>query len=109
MYINNQSNSKYFRITGYCPKEDISFIMDSNGMFEKLWQFSSYVISKGCKILEVSNDEKFIDINIDKADEDKEHVILRACSDGKPNYIEKNIDGVTYKVVEIKDKEYIPN
>ncbi len=98
----------YFRITAYCPEHNISFIMDSNGMFEKLWQFSSYVISKGCKVLEVSNDEKFIDINIDKADEDKEHIILRAYSEGKPNYVEKTIDGVTYKAVEIQDKQYIP-
>ena len=77
-------------------------------MFEKLWQFSSFVISKGCKVLEVSNDEKFIDINIEKADEDKDHVILRACSEGEPKYIEKTIDGMTYKAVEIQDKQYVP-
>lgn len=99
----------YFRITGYYPKEDISFIMDSNGMFEKLWQFSAFVISKGCKVLEVSTDEKFIDINIDKAEEDKTHVILRACGHGKPNYIEKSIDNLIYKAVEVEDKIYIPD
>ena len=98
----------YFRITGYLPKDDISFIMDSNGMFEKLWQFSAYVISKGCKVLEVSTDEKFIDVNIDKAEEDKNHVILRACGKGKPNYIQQTLNGVIYKAVEIKGKIYIP-
>ncbi len=100
--------TKYFRITGYCPQEDLSFIMDSNGMFEKLWQFSSFVVSKGCKVLEVSTDEKFIDINIDKADEDKTHVILRACTKGKPKHIETTIDGITYKAIDIQGKQYIP-
>lgn len=34
--------NNYFRITGYWPESDICFIIDSNGMFEKLWQFSSF-------------------------------------------------------------------
>lgn len=29
--------TKYFRITGYNPKEDYCFILDANGKFEKLW------------------------------------------------------------------------
>jgi len=99
----------YFRITGYLPKNDISFIMDSNGMFEKLWQFSAFVISKGCKVLEVSTDEKFIDVNINKAEEDKTHVILRACGHSKPNYVEKIIKGIIYKAIEIEGKIYIPD
>jgi DUF917 family protein len=83
--------------------------MDCYGMFEKLWQFSSFVISKGCKVLEVSSDEKFIDINIEKVDEiDAEHVILRASSMGTPQYVEKTIDGISYKAVQIEDKLYIP-
>ena len=44
----------YFRITGYEPKNDISFILDCNGMFEKLWQFSAMLVAKGLKVLEVS-------------------------------------------------------
>ncbi len=101
--------TQYFRITGYSPEHDICFIMDCYGMFEKLWQFSSFVISKGCKVLEVSSDEKFIDINIEKVDEiDAEHVILRASSMGTPQYVEKTIDGISYKAVQIEDKLYIP-
>ena len=68
----------YFRITGYEPKNDISFILDCNGMFEKLWQFSAFVISKGCKVLEVSNSNNFIDITLTKAEYDAEHIFLRA-------------------------------
>lgn len=97
-----------FRITGYYPKEDISFIMDSNGMFEKLWQFSAFVISKGCKVIEVSTDEKFIDINIDKAEEESDKILLRAYGKGKPTYGTTTINGSSHKIVEIEGKQYIP-
>ncbi|MBR1890433.1 MAG: hypothetical protein IJ817_01945 [Clostridia bacterium] len=101
--------TNYFRITGYCPEEDFCFIMDCNGMFEKMWQFSSFVISKGLKVLEVSNDETFLDVNIKKAKEDKEHVILRANAKGKPKNTTYEIDGVSYKAIQVADKIYIPN
>ena len=51
--------NNYYRITGYCESEDFCFIMDCYGMFEKLWQFSSYLLQKGLKVLEVGNDSKF--------------------------------------------------
>ncbi len=44
--------SNYFRITAYHPAENLSAIFDSNGYFEKLWQFSAYLIQKGFKIIE---------------------------------------------------------
>ena len=56
----------YFRITGYCPENDFCFIIDSNGIFEKLWQFSSFLIQKGLQVLEVSKEEQMLDVNIDK-------------------------------------------
>lgn len=56
----------YFRITGYNEKDNYCFIVDSNGMFEELWQFSSYLIQKGLKIIEVSKIENMIDVNIKK-------------------------------------------
>lgn len=46
----------YFRITAYHPKENISAIIDSNGQFEKIWQFSSSLVNKGFKILKVNNE-----------------------------------------------------
>ena len=51
--------ANYFRITAYHPKEDLSVIMDSNGIFEKLWQFSAFMVSKGFKIIEVGGEDKF--------------------------------------------------
>lgn len=100
--------TKYFRITGYHPQEDFCFIIDSNGMFDMLWQFSSCLVKKGLKILEVSTDEQFRDINISKAEEDKEHMILRANAHGQPMYEERIIGGVSRKIVTVGGKSYIP-
>lgn len=101
--------SNYFRITGYYPEKDFCFIMDSNGKFEKLWQFSAFMVSKGIKILEASSDDKFLDGNIERAEYDNEKMILIAMQKGKPNYIDYEIDGIKYKTVEIDGNIYVPN
>ncbi len=101
--------TNYFRITAYSEKEDIAAIIDSNGMFEKLWQFSAYVLQKGMKVLEVSNSDNFIDVNTQLADKDIQHVLLRAVHKGKPEYLTQTIDGVTYKAVQVNDMIYIPD
>lgn len=101
--------NKYYRITAYYPQDDFSFIVDSNGMFEKLWQFSSYLIQKGIKVIEVSKLEDIIDINIEPVEEDKDHILLRATADGKPEYVEQTINGITHKAIKVADKLYIAN
>ena len=73
----------YFRITAYSKEEDFSCILDSNGMFEKLWQFSAYLVSKGLNIIDASKIENIIDTNIKPVGEDIENIILRATQDGK--------------------------
>ena len=102
-------SNKYFRITAYYPQDDFSFIIDSNGKFEKLWQFSSSLIQKGIKVIEVSRLENIIDLNIEPAQEDKDHFLLRATADGKPEYVDYKINDVTYKAVKVGDKMYIVN
>lgn len=76
-------NNNYFRITAYNKEEDFSCILDSNGMFEKLWQFSAYLVSKGLNIIDASKIENIIDTNIKPAGEDTEHIILRATQESK--------------------------
>ena len=83
--------ANYFRITAYHPTEDISVIMDSNGKFEKLWQFSAFMVSKGFKIIEVGNEDKFDFWDMDRAEQDSNKVILRACGKGEPQRIDKLI------------------
>ena len=58
--------------------------MDSNGKFEKLWQFSSFLMQKGFKIIEVGNEETFTNGNIPKISPDIKHILLRACGTGQP-------------------------
>ena len=77
--------ANYFRITAYHPTENFSVIMDSNGLFEKLWQFSSYMVSKGFKIIEVGDEDKFNEGDMPKAERDTVHIILRACKSGQPD------------------------
>lgn len=102
--------TNYFRITAYEPNYDFSIIMDTYGMFDKLWQFSADLIKRGLKILEVSSDEQFIDVNIDKlTEEEPDKFILRAFVQGKPEYLQQNINGVAYKAVKVGEKIYIPN
>ena len=100
--------TKYFRITGYHPQENYCFIIDSNGMFDMLWQFSSFLVQKGLKVLEVSTDEQFKDIDIKRAEENKNQMLLRANAKGQPQYSDKIINGVRYKVVTVGRKSYIP-
>ncbi len=99
----------YYRITGYCPENDFCFIVDSNGMFDELWKFSSYLVKRGLNILEVSRLEKIIDLNIKQTPEDKGHIILQANANGKPEYMEKEINGIKYKAIKVGNKIYIPN
>lgn len=106
---NSTTPTSYFRITAYYPQDNFCFIVDSNGMFEKMWQFSSYLLQKGIKVIEISNDEKFLDGNITKAEQDNEHILLRASADGKPENIPYEIDGTTYKAIQVGDKIYIPD
>ena len=83
--------SNYYRITAYNTQKDYSFIADSNGKFEEIWQFSSCLVNKGYKIIAVSNDSKFKPGNMPKAAEDKEHIIIRACEKGMPEIIGNTI------------------
>ncbi len=101
--------SNYFRITAYHPEQDISIIMDSNGLFEKLWQFSADLIQKGFKVIEVGNDEKFLEGQISLCEPIPDKYILRANAKGKPQYTTLTIDGITYKAICVENRCYVPD
>lgn len=70
--------SNYFRITVYHPVHNISAIIDSNEKFEKLWQFSAYLVAKGFKIINAESDQrKLIKDRCDIINQNK--VILIKC------------------------------
>lgn len=72
--------------------------MDSTGMFEKLWQFSSFMVSKGFKIIEVGGEDKFDDGDMPKVERDNTHVIVRACKSGLPE--------ITGNCITVEGKSY---
>lgn len=90
--------TNYFRITAYHPKKNISAIFDSNGRFEKLWQFSSYLVQKGFKIIEVGGDDKFLEADLPKVPKGP-FLIVRACCKGMPTQKQNliSVHGKTYK------------
>lgn len=77
--------NNYFRITAYHPAEDLSVIADSNGKFEKLWQFSAYMVSKGFKVIAVSKEDGFEEGNIPKITPNTDKITIQAYLTGKPN------------------------
>lgn len=76
-------NNNYFRVTAYYPTGNVGFIVDSNGKFTTLGDFSLHLLSKGCKIMQIGRAENFQDGNITKI-EPCEELVLRACMIGKP-------------------------
>ncbi len=101
--------SNYYRITAYHPTENYSFIVDSYGRFEKLWQFSAYLVSKGLKVIEVATDEKFLDGNIPRAKGHAEWLYIQACTKGKHTVTSLTVDGQSYRAVEIGSRRYVPD
>ena len=67
------------------------------------------MISKGFKIIEVSGDDKFLDVDIEKAEQDSNAIFLRAHDKGEPVKINYELNGVTYPAVQVLDKIYIPD
>lgn len=101
--------ANYFRVTAYHPDEDLSLIIDSNGKFNELWEFSSFLVRKGFKILEVGNDKKFLDGNIERSPANPDKIILRACTEGKPQYTTYLQDNTNYVALQIQNKIYVPD
>ena len=91
----------YFRVTIYDKTNNLSAILDSNGAFKKLWQFSAYLVSKELNIIDACKIENIIDTNIKPTGEDTEHIILRATQGGK-------VEPKDY-VIKVADKFYITN
>ena len=101
--------ANYYRITAYHPTEDYCFIVDCHGKFEKLWQFSAYLVSKGVKVLEVANSDTFLDGNMNRAKEHPEYIYLQSAQRGQPTKTTIIVDGKTYRAVEVCGRRYVPN
>ncbi len=85
-------------------------LSDSYGKFEKLWQFSLYLIQHGCKIVEVNNSDNFLNYkNLPLLTEPSDKIIIRAMEEGRTNYVPHVINGNNYKILVMGNKQYIPD
>lgn len=101
--------NNHFRVTAYHHGEDITVLIDSYGVYEKLWQLSSMLVMKGFKILEASDNTKFLDVVIPEIHPNTDKLYLRACMQGKPDVFLQDIDGRRVKVIQVENRMYIPD
>lgn len=97
----------YFRITAYHPTENISVIMDSYGKFEKLWQFSAYMVSKGFKIIAVGGEDKFEFGDMSKVEYNTNQIYLRAYKIGTTEILTYTEHSKHYNKIIIKAQYYL--
>ena len=81
-------------------------ILDSNGKFEKLWMFSSYLVQKDFKILEVGDKYKFVESTFPAVKEESNKIMLRAIDKGKPEIQEMTYQERPCKAITLYDKVY---
>ena len=77
--------TEYYRITAYHAPEGLSIIADSYGKFEKLWEFSAYLVERGFRIIAVDREQFFIDGTMPKVDKESPKLMIRAVGKDEPN------------------------
>ena len=98
--------ANYFRITAYHPEEDYCFIVDSHGRFEKLWEFSAYLVGHGFKIIEVGKEEALQKVNIEPVETTSNKIYLRSIATGKPETRQIESHGNKYVAILVGKKAY---
>ena len=98
--------TNYFRVTAYHTEQNISVILDSNGRFEKLWQFSSFLVNKGFKIIEVTTSDKLVYDPFPSVEEESNKILLRSIAKGLPIIQEITYQNRPCKAICIGDKTY---
>ena len=95
----------YYRITAYNEEHDLSVILDCNGRFEKLWEFSSFIVSHGFKVIFLTKSENIMRSTFPVVEESK-RIAVRAISKGRPRIDEFEYEGRRCKVITVSDKIY---
>ncbi len=96
----------YFRITVYNPKHDFSAILDANGKYSELWEFSAYLVSKGFKIIEVGANENLIEGTFKQIAESSDKILVRGVARGRPIIKETTYENRPCKAISVYDKAY---
>ncbi len=63
---------------------NLSFIVDSNGKFKERWQLGAFLVQHNCKVIAISDYEQVREVNLTKASEDMQHLIIRAVAKCEP-------------------------
>ena len=100
--------TEYYRITAYHAPEGFSIIADSYGKFEKLWEFSAYLVERGFRIIAVDREQFFIDGTMEKVDAPSDKLMIRTVSKDEP----RRFPGTGYEdktgiLVQLGDAAYL--
>ena len=95
----------YYRITAYNEEHDLSVILDCSGRFEKLWEFSYFIVSHGFKVIFLTKSENIMRSTFPVIEQSK-RIAVRAISKGRPRIDEFEYEGRRCKVITVSDKIY---
>ena len=100
--------NEYYRITARNASEELSIIADSYGKFEKLWEFSAYLIERGFRIIAVDREQFFIDGTIPKVDKESPKLMIRAVGKDEPKMVPNTgYEDKTGIMVQLGDAAYL--
>ena len=96
---------EYYRITAYHSDEDISVILDSNGKFETLWDFSALLVAHGFKVISLSKSNAFAESTFPLIEESGK-LAVRAIAKGLPDIDEFVYNNRKCRAITVGDKIY---
>ena len=96
----------YYRITAYHPDEDISVILDSNGKFDTLWEYSSHLVSQGFKILALCRENAFAECTFPLIENSKK-LAVRAIAKGIADINDFECNNRKCRSISVGDKIYV--
>ena len=76
--------TEYYRITAYHALEGLAIIADSYGKFEKLWEFSKYLMERGFNVIAVDREQYFVEGTLEKVKEQCPKLMIRAIGKDEP-------------------------
>ena len=100
--------TEYYRITAYHAPEGLAIIADSYGKFEKLWEFSKYLMERGFNVIAVDREQFFIDGTMPKVDTESPKLMIRAIGRVEPNtFPDMGYEDKTGILVQLGDVAYL--
>ena len=100
--------TEYYRITAYHAPEGLAIIVDSYGMFEKLWEFSKYLMDRGFRVIAVDREQYFIEGTIEKVKAQTPKLMIRAIGRVEPSaFPNMGYEDKTGILVQLGDAVYL--